>query len=888
VGPPGIASSVQYDRDVELPAGRVTFLFSDIEGSTRLARGMDAGDWAAVIEAHDALVDATVQAYRGVIVKHEGDGAFAAFGDASDALDGAAALSEAIAAHGWPGRATIRLRIGIHTGLGQLTQDGHDYLGVDVHYAARVAGAGNGGQIVLSEAARTALSRDLPKRASLVAAGPRRLKDFDEARPLHRLVVPDAADDERPLRAPGALDLPQMLTTFVGRAAETAAVSDLLGRARIVTLTGPGGTGKTRLAVEVAEAVADRFPDGVSFVELAPLRDPQLVPGAVAASVGVAELPDKPILEVLKPHLAPKTVLLVLDNIEQLLPDAAPPVSDLVRGAPGLRVLVSSREPLRVSGEQEFQVPPLGGSEAAALFLDRARLVRSDFDASNGEAEAVTAIARRLEGLPLAIELAAARVKVYSPSQILERLEHSLDLLTTGARDLPERQRTLRGAIAWSYDLLPEAEQRLFRRLAVIVGDWSAESADRIANGDGTLGIDTFEGLVSLVDKSLLRVVPTDHGEPQFGRHAFVREYAWERLDASGERADMELRHAAVFRELATDAGRQLTEAGAERRLDQLDHAIHDLRQAMTWALDSGQVEDGLLIIGSAWRWWQIRAHLREGREWAARLLAHPAAQRDTVGRLEALSAAGGLAYWSNDYPATRAAYEERLALAERLGDPRQLAEAHYDLSFVGVVEDDLDLLRREAQTALAAFEALGERPGMIRARQALVLAHFLSGDARGARDLEEQNLEAFRATQSWYRVADSLMLIAAVERLGGRPEAALESGRAALRTMPERVGGSTIGALGVIAVVQGESGDAEVAARLSGAIRAVQAETGEALAPVNVLHLPHPADVVRAKLGEAEAERLMVEGATLSIDEAVALALGDDPTVRRADMAQR
>ncbi|MFI5225124.1 MAG: adenylate/guanylate cyclase domain-containing protein [Candidatus Limnocylindrales bacterium] len=864
-----------------LPTGTVTFLFSDIEGSTHLARSMSTDSWAALAQAHDDLADTTIEAHHGVVVKHEGDGMFAAFGSAIDAMTAAAALSRAVAtseamATGDPGDTHVRLRIGIHTGIGQLTRDGGDYVGVDVHYASRVAGAGNGGQIVVSDATRAVLTGEPPPGTTLIPAGSRRLKDFDEPKPLHRLVVPGAADDERPLRAAGNVELPTMLTSFVGREVEVAAVAELLGRSRIVSLTGPGGTGKTRLSVGVAEVVADRFPDGAVFVELAPIRDPALVASAVGAAVGVAEAPGDPIAEVLRRYLDEKVMLLVLDNLEQLLPAAASIVADLVHGAAGLRVLISTREPLRVSGEQEYQVPPLGASEAEALFLDRARLARPDFVATGDEAVAVAGIARQLDGLPLAIELAAARVRVFPPTRILERLGHSLDLLTTGARDLPERQRTLRGAIGWSYDLLPSPEQTLFRRLAVLVGDWTTESADGIADADRTLGVETFDGLTSLVDKSLLRIVPTAHGDPMFGRHAFVREYAWERLEESGERPLCESRHGTVFRDLAITAGPHLTEAGAERYLDLLDHAIHDLRHAMAGSLDSGDVEIGLSIVGSAWRWWQIRAHLREGRDWAERLLGHPNAAGDSIGRLLALAAAGGLAYWSNDYAATRAAYVERLALAERIGDPYRIADAHYDLGFVGVVEQDIPLIRRETDQALALFEQLGDRAGIIRSRQSLVVAHFLSGDARTAAELEEQNLEDFRSTQSWFRVADGLMLLGAIARLDGRPTDAIESARSALRTLPERVGGSTVGALGVIAVVEGESGDAERAARLAGAIRAIQAETGEALAAVTVLHLPHPADVVRERLGTEVAESLMAQGATLNVDEAIALALGE------------
>ncbi len=586
-------SPSDYDRSVPLPSGIVTFLFSDIEGSTKLARSMPAADWAAILEAHDDLVDGTVERHGGMVVKHEGDGTFAAFAATDDALAAATDLSRAVATRPWREGTTIRLRIGIHTGSPTLTRDGLDYMGVDVHYAARVAGAGNGGQVLVSEDARQAIIRGLPSDATLVSSGPQRLKDFDEPRPIHRLVVPGAADDDRPLRTIGGVDLPRMVTSFVGREVEVAAVSELLAQHRLVTLTGLGGTGKTRLSVGVAEAVAARFGDGVVFVELAPLRDPALVPAAVAAAVGVAENAGTTAADAVKAHLAEKTLLLVLDNLEQLLPAAAAFVGDLIRGGDGLRILISSREPLRIAGEQEYQVPPLGTGEAEALFLDRARLVRPDYTPNAEDAVAIAGIARRLEGLPLAIELAAARVKVFPPTRILERLSSALDLLTSSARDLPERQRTVRGAIAWSYDLLPADEQLLFRRLAVLVGDWTSESAEGIADAEGDLGLDTLDGLVSLVDKSLFRVVPTEHGDPLFGRHAFVREYAWEQLDASGERALCERRHGAVFRDLAVVAGAHLVEAGAETSLDILDHAIHDLRQAMTLVAHLGRGRAG-------------------------------------------------------------------------------------------------------------------------------------------------------------------------------------------------------------------------------------------------------------------------------------------------------
>jgi predicted ATPase/class 3 adenylate cyclase len=858
-----------------LPTGIVTFLFSDVEGSTRLARSLSPDEWAAVLEAHDELVDAAVSTHRGAVVKHEGDGTFAAFGRSTDALGAAVAMSAAVVAKAWPAGALIRLRIGLHRGEGRLTKDGADYLGVDVHYAARLAGAGNGGQVLLSDAALRGLDGVLPGGAAIVSAGRRRLKDFEEPLLVHRLVIPGIADDERALRTLDMADLPEILTSFVGRQAELSFVAALVTSSRIVTLTGPGGTGKTRLAVAVASAVRDQFADGIAFVELAPLRDPDLVLAVIAAAAGVVASPDRPIADVLREALAIRRMLVVLDNMEQLLPRAATTLAMLVRDAPHVRLLISSREPLRIAGEQEYPVPPLDAGDAATLFAERAALVRPGYTPDADDDVAIRTLIQRVDGLPLAIELAAARVKLFRPAEILARLGGSLDLLAARSRDVPERQRTLRAAIGWSHDLLTPAEQVQFRRLAVFAADWAPESAATIAADEDIAELDVLDGLASLVDKSLLRTVVSNRGETRFGWHVFVHEFAAEQLTESGERPIIERRHAATFRDIAISAGPHLVEAGAERYLDAIDHAIHDLRQAMAWSLAANEPEFGLQIIGALWRWWQLRLNLREGRDWAARLLAHPAAAGDTAGRVAGLAAAGGLAYWSTDYVATRSAYEERLAIAERLGDRRSLAEAHYDLGFVGQVEKDVALLRREAEQAVRLFEELGDQPGLIRSRQALILAHFLAGDATAALALEEQNLAAFRRTQASYRIADGLMLLAAIHRLAGDPDQARARAREALRAMSERIGGSTIGALGIVAIVEGESGDAQLAARLTGAIQAIQTETGEALAPVAVLHLPDPAEVVRARLGAEAADRLIAEGRRLSPDEAIRLGLG-------------
>ena len=443
----------------------MTFLFADIEGSTKLAHALSKADWAALLAQHDTLVDATVADHRGAVVKHEGDGMFAAFPDATSGAAAAVAISRAIAGRAWPGEARPRLRMGLHAATAQLTADRADYLGLDVHYAARLTGAANGGQILLSDSAFEGLGGVVPEGATVQSVGRRRVRDFDQPLPMHRLIVPGAADDDRPLRTIAESDLPEALTTFVGREREVAAVSILLERSRMVTLTGPGGAGKTRLAVSVAAHVRDRFRDGVTFVELAPIRDVALVRGVIATAVGVVEVPGRPITDVLREHLAEHQQLLVLDNLEQLLPDGAGIAGELVRGAPQVAVLASSREPLRVAGEQEYPVPPLAETDARELFLERARLVRPNLELSAADSAAVDQIVDQLAGLPLAIELAAARIRLFAPSAILERLGRSLDLLSGGgARDLPERQQTLRATLAWSHDLLTPAEQVIFRR----------------------------------------------------------------------------------------------------------------------------------------------------------------------------------------------------------------------------------------------------------------------------------------------------------------------------------------------------------------------------------------------------------------------------------------
>jgi predicted ATPase/class 3 adenylate cyclase len=882
-----------------LPTGpAVTFLFSDIEGSTRLERAVGSAAWRSVVARHDALVRSAVEHARGVVVKTEGDAFFAAFERPLDGLVAAVEAQRAIAAESWPAGAELRLRIGLHLGVGRLrevdTAGGpEDYVGIDVNYTARIEAAGNGGQILLSDALAAAVRDDLETLPSLrdlelVDAGLQAVKDFEEPARLHRLVVPGAADDTRPLRTLTApSNLPADVTVLVGRDAEIATVSDASRSSRIVTLTGPGGSGKTRLAIAVARAIAARYAHGTWFVDLAALANAAELDAAIAASIGLRETTEQPIAEVLRDHLRDRDILLVLDNLEQLLPAAAGVISSLIRVAPGLRIIATSREVLRIAGERVYPVPPLGVEAGVALFEERARDQRPDLSIGEDGHAAIRAISERLGGLPLAIELAAARVRTLSPTQILDRLGRSLDLVG-GARDVPERQRTLRAAITWSHDLLSEAERRLFRRLAVFAGGWTLDEAEAVTNTPVPLEVDLVDGLGSLVDKSLVRLEPIDDlatgdGEVRYSLHPLLREYGAERLEEAGERAALEEQHAVVMTELAERLGAGILAATGESSMRHLDHEAYNVRAALDWSRSNGRPDLGLRLIGAIWRWYHQRGRLREGRTILSELLAASDGVDPRV-RIAGLAAEGGLAYWMDAPADARSAYEARFRLAEAVGDPVLVADGHYDLGFLSIVESDAEGLRTHEQAALDRYLAAGREDGAIRARQALVLGVFLGGDYDEALELEEANLAAFRRWESASEVADSVTLESAILFRLGRPTEAWERMSEGLRSFSASQLYSGIARnIAMAAIIQLVHGDAELGARIAGAAHELARQHQVMLAPIKVLHLPDPADLAAARFGAERAAELLAAGAAGSLTDAIDAVLAADPPERLA-----
>jgi predicted ATPase/class 3 adenylate cyclase len=707
---PGAAGSAG-----QLPTGTVTFVMTDIEGSTRLLQVL--GDlYPRLLADHYRLLREAFGS-TGVEVRSEGDSLFYVFVDAPSALRAAVDGQRRLAGHQWPANASVRVRMGIHSGEGRLL-DG-DYVGLDVHRAARITDAGHGGQVVLSDAAHALAAASLPPEAALRDLGEHRLKDLERPERLFQLVAPGLPADFPPLRSLETRDhdLPAQVTSFVGRQRECDELEDLLTSSRLVTLTGPGGTGKTRLAIEVADGCIDAFADGVHFVPLATLSDADLVLPTVAAQLGLRAAPASPVRDVLIDYVKQRQILLVLDNFEQII-QAATTVGELLAAALRLRVLVTSREPLRIAGEQEYPVPPLAlpsgragrapdelrNVDSVALFVQRARSVRPGFDLTSTNANAVAEICTRLDGLPLALELAAARIRLFEPQELLPRLDRRLTFFA-GGRDLPERQRTLRGAIDWSHELLTAAEQALFRRLSVFSGGCTLEAIEAVCRPD-ELGVDPVDGIASLHDKSLVRRDEAA-GDLRVRMLETISEFAWERLEVAGEAAEITAAHAAYFLDLAGRAAEHLRGPAKHSWLPTLDRELDNFRRVIRRGIEFGRVETALRLTTALTEYWISRSYLKEGRRYLEELLAMPTQDVTPVSRAAALEALVEIAVWQGDYDMARPVLEQALARYRELGDATGIAVQLQSLGYALNVIDP-KAARGLFAESIEAFRATG------------------------------------------------------------------------------------------------------------------------------------------------------------------------------------
>jgi predicted ATPase len=810
------------------PSGTVTFLFTDVEGSTELLRELGAEAYAEALVEHRRVVRDACASHGGVEVDTQGDAFFVAFPTAPGALKASEAITEELEA------GPMRVRIGLHTGTPLLTDDG--YVGADVHRAARIAASGHGGQVLVS--ASTASLLDLELRN----LGEHRFKDLAAAERVFQL-----GEVEFPaLDSLYRTNLPIPATPFLGRERELSEVVDLLTHddVRMLTLTGPGGTGKTRLALQAAAEVSDSYPDGLWWVPLAPLRDPALVVEQAAQVLGAQRE--------LSRYIDDKHLLLLLDNFEQVV-QAGPSVAELVADCPNLNVLVTSREPLHVTGEQEYPVPQLVEQEAVELFHTRARAAVPNFNTSG----AVSEICRRLDNLPLAIELAAARVIVLSLNQILERLEKRLPLLTRGPHNVARRQRTLRATIDWSYDLLSGEEQALFRRLSVFIGGCTFKAAEEVCEAD----LDTLQ---SLVEKSLLRF-----SNERYWMLETIREYSAERLEENGTGEDLFRRHALFFVLVAESAEPRLGNADV---LAALAEDEGNLRAALSYCAGGREPELMLRIAGALWGFWNARDQFGEGRGWLEEAIRRSDRGVSTR-RARALRGLAVMTSSLGDDARARALLDEALELYRQVGDDDGVARCLNSLGGL-VWEEDLERAAALFEESVALQKGLAEHhagSGMAVALGNLAHVAEIRGDFAEGRRLAEESLAAAHVEENDVSVAEALETLAWLALFERRHDAAAHLADEALRTV------LGIGALGdadsmMIAVpLHASRGKTEDAARLVGAALAQYQRLGIGPLGEETVYSRRFA-VLEGDIGQERYEALCAEGAALSLDDAVGL----------------
>ena len=887
----------------------MTFLFTDIEGSTKLAQAFRGDRWTAILARHREIIRGALAAADGHEEKTEGDGFLAVFGRPVDAVRAAADAQCRLAAEPWPDGAEVRVRMGLHSGDGTLDADG-EYVGADVHRAARVGAAGHGGQVLLSETTSSLVADELPDGVTVRGLGEHRLKDLRPER-LCQLVIDSLQNDFPPIRS---LDrqpnnLPTQLTSFVGRDAELADAAALLSRTRLLTLTGPGGTGKTRLSLQLAANVADQFEDGTWFVALEPVRDPGLVASRIATVLGLVETGNRSARDLIVESLGSRHVLLVLDNFEQVV-EAAPLVADLLRSCEGLTVIATSRAALRVSGEQEYPVPGLpaprdvlamseleklnlpmgqrglaaGGIsqyEAVRLFIARAVAVKPDFTVTNANAPAVAGICARLHGMPLAIELAAARIKLLAPEAILVRLEHQLAVLAAGSRDLPERQQTLRGAIAWSYDLLGEGERRLLGRLAVFVGGCNLEIAEAVCGPADEIGSEVVDGLMSLADQSLVKVETID-GETRFRQLDTIHEFAREQLVASGEAAEIERRHSVAFVELAEATAPTLAGDRQREALGRLERDHDNIRAVLDRATAASDANTAIRLGFAMWRYWQKRGHLAEARRRLLAIADQPWSRSDPVLRARLMEALGGVGWWQADRDILVAGYTEALEIWRSIGDKREIANALYNNSFLyavavdSVSSDPEGIGLAQMEESLALYREVGDEHGIANALWGIGNYRFFHGDPNNGVPEAREALALYRRLGDQTMEAWSLHMIGTGLIRQGDIDEAIENIGVSIRLFHAAgdVAGITL-SLDDLAGAAVAGGDLPRAARLWGAARALSSASGVRLADL-VESQVNGANRPSAQMGmdPADLERFAAEGRQMSVDESVAYAL--------------
>jgi len=887
----------------------------------------------AALVRHDEILRNVTEEHGGYVFKTVGDAFCCAFSTATYALEAALEGQRRLLSSEWGQGRPLLVRIALHTGAAE-ERDG-DYFGPPVNRVARLLSAAHGGQVLLTLAAQEMVRDQLPAGATLMDLGERLLKDLFRPERVFQLIAPGLPSGFPPLRTleGHSNNLPLQPTPLVGREREVAEVVDRVRseEARLLTLTGPGGTGKTRLALQAGADLLEEFGDGVYFIVLAAITDPELVPSAIAEPLGVKESTEQSLLESLESYLREKHLLLIVDNFEQVL-EGASPVGELMGACPKLKVLATSRTPLRLYGEQEYPVPPLAlpdprvlpplealtQYEAVRLFVERARAVKADFSVTNETAPAVAEICARLDGLPLAIELAAARVRILNPQKVLERLGDRLKLLKGGPRDLPIRQQTLRGAIGWSYDLLGEEEKALFGRLSVFAGGRTLEAMEEICAPEGDL--DALEGVESLVGKSLLRQEEGVGREPRFVMLETIHEFAREKLRESGEAEEIRRLHAQYFVALAEEAGAELKGQDQLGWLERLEEEHDNMRAALSWALERGEADLALRLASALWWFWYVRGHLREGQRWHEAAVAGGQTSESPVLLAKALTGSGRLALEAGELEQAQVLLEESVDRLRGAGGESELAEALDNLGIAvayggelekakALFEDGLALYRRsgngwgigEVLNNLANVAALqGEDDKSLALYEESLAARRKAGDKRGiamslgnmgfgwaergeyarATELMEESLTLYREAGDKLAVAEHLPVLGAVELARdnlGQAERLLREGLQISKDSGHRI--PLLSSLLGIARLSERRGRPSRAAGLYGFLKeASEASFFHHLLPASEkARLASSIEAVRTQLSEAAWEEAYTKGRSMTLDEVISYALEEE-----------
>ncbi len=855
-----------------LPTETRTFLFTDIQGSTRLwERHPEAMRLA--LARHDALLRESIEAHGGHVFKTGGDSFHAAFAQPRAALAAALAAQTALRAEPWPlpPGAMLLVRAALHVGVAE--ERGGDYFGAPLSRTVRLLNAAHGGQTLVSQALAAQADGALAPEAALRSLGHHRLKDLAEPQEVFQLTHPDLPDAFPPLRSLESFthNLPSQLSSFIGRTQEVADARRLLAGTRLLTLTGTGGAGKTRLALQVAAEVIEEYPGGVWLIDLAPLTDPALLPQAVASVLGIGEEGgERTLVQTLTDALRPKSVLLVWDNCEHLILACARLAETLLRACPGLRLLATSREALEVGGESVLAVsslalppgPSAGGRAATAeavagcdsvrLFVDRAAAALPAFRLSDANAAAVAQVCARLDGIPLALELAAARVRVLTPEQIAARLDDRFRLLAGGSRTALPRQQTLRALIDWSYDLLPPPEQALLRRLSVFAGGWPLEAAEAVCVGEDVEDWEVLDLLSRLVAKSLVVVEPPEAGRVRYRLLENLRSYARERLAETGEGGALAGRHADWFLAFAEEAEPRLSGPEQASWLDRLERDHDNLRAALAFSHDdAGGVEAGLRLAGSLWKFWWMRGYFSEGRAYLGRALALRGDSAPSL-RAKALSRMGILAEAQGDYAAATASYEEGLGIHRGLGDTLSVASILTNLGNVASSQEDWASAQDYYEQSLVVFRAQADekRTAILLMNVGIVATH--RQEYAEAHSLYEESLEIFRRRQDLGPLSSVLLNLgdlACNQKEYASARAYLFEGLKIAEKIGEKECIASI--LTTLGYTAWPLGQYEQAAKLFGAAAAIRASAGSSLAPRNQSSFEENIATVRAKLGE-------------------------------------